>query len=59
MPPGVRRQAVMNWGLELLAQIPAGTQSSVAFRWPFWRIQTYVEASWMLQNITEKSGMSA
>ena len=30
--------------------------TSVAFRWRFWKFQTYAEASWVLQKITEIQG---
>ena len=32
---------------------------SVAFRWRFWKIHTYAEASWVLQKITENAGTLA
>ena len=39
--------------------IHMGSGRSVAFSWRFGEFQTYAEASWVLQKITEKSGMSA
>ena len=43
----------------VLASTEVQVRGSAAFRWRFWKMQTYAGASWVLQKITENSGMSA